>query len=109
MGVISASLAYLILLNVSVHCLSIKSAEGSLGIYLHIPFCRKRCFYCDFPISAVGESKTAQQKASESYIELLKKEIRSYRSLLGVTNVTVDSVYFGGGTPSLLTDSCKRG
>ena len=44
--------------------------------YLHIPFCRRRCFYCDFPIHVVGDrQQCTADAASEAYVELLLREI----------------------------------
>jgi oxygen-independent coproporphyrinogen-3 oxidase len=61
----------------------------SLGIYVHLPFCRVHCTYCAFAISTDISSQ-------ERYVEALSREIDSR----AVTGVAVDSVYFGGGTPS---------
>ncbi len=65
----------------------------SSGVYLHIPFCRSRCSYCDF---ATDVYKTAE--IVESYVSALVKEIEIFP-----VQKTVDTIYFGGGTPSLLT------
>ncbi|ERN40094.1 putative oxygen-independent coproporphyrinogen III oxidase [Rubidibacter lacunae KORDI 51-2] len=68
--------------------------------YVHIPFCRRRCFYCDFPISVVGNRATAGfENVVERYVEALCREIRA----TPLTNARpLASVFFGGGTPSLL-------
>lgn len=69
--------------------------------YIHIPFCRRRCFYCDFPISVVGDKATGETSGSiQQYIDYLVQEI-----WLGtVTQSTnLDTIFFGGGTPSLLS------
>lgn len=64
------------------------------GLYIHIPFCAKKCNYCDFcSFSNVGESVRSK------YIEKLCQEIDSYKA----KNVIVDTIFFGGGTPTLLT------
>ena len=63
------------------------------GIYIHIPFCKRRCIYCDF------FSTTASEKKNE-YIKALCKEIKSRGNYLG--NETIDTIYLGGGTPSQL-------
>lgn len=63
------------------------------GIYIHIPFCRSRCSYCDF---ATDVYKSAE--IVESYVSALTKEIGNFP-----TSETVDTIYFGGGTPSLLS------
>lgn len=63
------------------------------GIYIHIPFCLSKCIYCDFysvtDISLIGE-----------FLGLLKKEIALYKNFYN--NADIDSIYIGGGTPSLL-------
>src|SRR5215216_3211585 len=65
------------------------------GIYIHVPFCRSRCSYCDF---ATGAFEAA---LAESYVGALAREIESFE--LDGARADVDTVYFGGGTPSLLT------
>jgi oxygen-independent coproporphyrinogen III oxidase len=65
------------------------------GIYIHIPFCRARCSYCDF---ATGAYESALAKR---YVRATADEIRAFR--LSEDANTVDTIYFGGGTPSLLT------
>jgi len=62
------------------------------GLYLHIPFCSSRCSYCDFA-TGLYESKLA-----ERYVAALIEEIGTSRH----SGANVDTVYFGGGTPSLL-------
>lgn len=62
-----------------------------IGIYIHIPFCKKKCFYCDFTAFQNLESWI------DSYFENLKKEIILYQKNM---NVEVDSIYIGGGTPT---------
>ena len=66
------------------------------GLYIHIPFCKKRCIYCDF-YSGVDTSQKAR------YIRALAMEWESRRSELGESSI--DTVYLGGGTPSQLTIS----
>ncbi len=60
------------------------------GLYFHIPFCVKKCAYCDF----YSVADTSLQKA---YFEAMAKELEEYRG----KNISVDSVFFGGGTPSV--------
>ncbi|MGD1853620.1 MAG: radical SAM family heme chaperone HemW [Leptolyngbyaceae cyanobacterium] len=68
--------------------------------YVHIPFCRRRCFYCDFPISVIGDRKRGETSLTIStYVDCLCQEI-SATSPLGPALTTV---FFGGGTPSLLS------
>ncbi len=69
--------------------------------YLHIPFCRRRCFYCDFPISVVGDRPPVGEQFGSiaEYVEILCQEIQA----LPPGNAALQTVFFGGGTPSLLT------
>ncbi len=68
--------------------------KKDLGLYVHIPFCVKKCGYCDF-LSWCG---TAEEK--EIYVQALLKEIESYREF--AKGYRVSTVFFGGGTPSIL-------
>ena len=72
-----------------------EKAPRHLGLYLHIPFCRSKCLYCDF-CSFVNRSEADR----EAYVRALVAEIESKRNY----DYTVDTVYFGGGTPSLLSE-----
>jgi oxygen-independent coproporphyrinogen-3 oxidase len=65
------------------------------GLYVHIPFCSSRCSYCDF---ATG---LYQDELAERYVRALVEEIRSSREVKS----HIDTIYFGGGTPSLLAPS----
>src|SRR6185436_17850526 len=65
------------------------------GLYIHIPFCRSRCSYCDF---ATG---IYQGDIAERYVRVVVDEI----STSSKAGARVDTVYFGGGTPSLLSPS----
>lgn len=65
------------------------------GLYVHIPYCLQRCSYCDFATYVYD-----QIMPPEKYVELLKQELRHRRSLIPDQPLT--SIYFGGGTPSLL-------
>lgn len=64
------------------------------GIYLHIPFCKKRCIYCDF-------YSTTSINYKDEYIECLKKEIVLKKKY--ITDKKIETIYFGGGTPSQLS------
>ncbi len=67
--------------------------------YLHIPFCLRRCFYCDFPVVALGDKADgSRSQGIARYLTLLTEEIAS-----SPPGPPLSSVYFGGGTPSLLT------
>ena len=72
------------------------------GIYIHIPFCRSRCSYCDFATDVFKNEETV-----ERYVKALKKEIEDFQlNKSKIQNpkskIQVDTIYFGGGTPSLL-------
>lgn len=69
------------------------------SVYIHIPFCRRRCFYCDFPISVIGD-KTDISTFSPiaEYVEMLQKEIQ----ITTRAESPLKTIFFGGGTPSLL-------
>ena len=69
-----------------------------LGIYLHIPFCRKRCHFCYF---RVYTDKNAQEV--EDYLDVLVREFELYSRLPAVAGRRPNFVYFGGGTPSFLS------
>ncbi|MCA0933379.1 radical SAM family heme chaperone HemW [Lutimonas saemankumensis] len=62
------------------------------GIYIHIPFCKQACYYCDFHFSTSLKNKDSMLSAIKKELVLRKKEISDY----------VETIYFGGGTPSLL-------
>jgi oxygen-independent coproporphyrinogen-3 oxidase len=64
------------------------------GIYIHIPFCRKACLYCDFHFSTNLDNK-------KKLVDVICKEIKSRKDYL--ENKQINSIYFGGGTPSLLS------
>src|SRR5258705_1358854 len=67
------------------------------GIYLHIPFCKQACHYCDFHFSVSLEKKDA-------FIEALLQEINLQKDYF-LKSETVSTIYFGGGTPSILPAS----
>jgi len=69
--------------------------EGSAGIYIHIPFCRQACHYCDFHFSTSLKKKTELVDCLVKELELRKTELK---------HQTVATIYFGGGTPSLLSN-----
>lgn len=71
-----------------------------LGLYLHIPFCRKRCHFCYF---RVYTNKNSRQV--EEYLDLLTSEWEMYLDAPAIAGRAVDFVYFGGGTPSFLSTS----
>ncbi len=71
----------------------------NIGIYIHIPFCKKKCKYCDFV------SFDCEEKNIEKYVECLLKEIDEKSNELNAKNNfnnKVDTIYIGGGTPSII-------
>src|SRR6476646_4122897 len=75
-----------------------------LGLYLHIPFCRKRCHFCYF---RVYTDKNAQE--INGYLDVLAREWEMYAALPAVAGRPLNFVYFGGGTPSFLSTSQLQG
>lgn len=69
------------------------------GIYIHIPFCKQACHYCDFHFSTSLKKKDELVNALAKELELRKDEFK---------NQSVETIYFGGGTPSLLTSDELR-
>ncbi|BAO75949.1 radical SAM family heme chaperone HemW [Winogradskyella sp. PG-2] len=66
------------------------------GIYIHIPFCKQACHYCDFHFSTSLKKKDDLINALTKELELRKEEFK---------DITIETIYFGGGTPSLLTNN----
>jgi len=66
------------------------------GIYIHIPFCKQACFYCDFHFSTSLKKKDELVSSLIHEIKLRKDELN---------NDVIETIYFGGGTPSMLTQS----
>ncbi|MGN0765236.1 MAG: radical SAM family heme chaperone HemW [Christensenellales bacterium] len=68
----------------------------NIGVYIHIPFCLSRCYYCDFV------SSIAKQEQIDRYVEAVVKEIKLLARQIKYHYI-VDTVYIGGGTPSVLS------
>ncbi|HLC41539.1 MAG TPA: radical SAM family heme chaperone HemW [Methylomirabilota bacterium] len=68
-----------------------------LGIYLHIPFCLERCHFCSF------NTGPYDPQAMERFLDALHREIEQYGQAAGASSIRIRSVFFGGGTPSLLS------
>ncbi|MGN1133645.1 MAG: radical SAM protein, partial [Oscillospiraceae bacterium] len=64
----------------------------SAGIYIHVPFCAKKCGYCDFYSVAYSKNLVS------SYVDAVCRNIYKYAD----KGISADTLYFGGGTPSLL-------
>ncbi len=68
--------------------------------YIHIPFCRRRCYYCDFPVFVVGDRQNGATSGNiQLYVEQLGREIAAQVNYAQ----PLETIFFGGGTPSLLT------
>lgn len=81
---------------------AIDSFQPASSAYIHIPFCRKRCFYCDFPITVVGDKPPIGGNGFGTiarYIGFLCREINATPPY----GKSLETVFFGGGTPSLLS------
>jgi oxygen-independent coproporphyrinogen-3 oxidase len=72
--------------------------DADLGLYLHIPFCRKRCKFCYFRVYTDKNSEQIQ-----TYLDALAHEVELYSQLPAVANRPLHFVYFGGGTPSYIS------
>ena len=69
-----------------------------LGMYLHIPFCRKRCRFCYFRVYTQQNAQTIRD-----YVDCLDREVAMLHDTAGIGGRKLDFVYFGGGTPSYLS------
>ena len=77
--------------------ITVQNTGKKLGIYLHIPFCRSKCAYCDF-YSFVPKDESIYER----YVNALLAHMEYYKS--AVAQYTPDSVYIGGGTPTVLPE-----
>ncbi len=88
---------------------AVGAGDRPTAAYIHIPFCRRRCYYCDFPVSIVGDRPPLSSRSSQpehqsfgaiaQYIEALTQEIAVTPPL----GAALHTIFFGGGTPSLLS------
>ncbi|GAQ80361.1 oxygen-independent coproporphyrinogen III oxidase [Klebsormidium nitens] len=79
--------------------------EKASSAYIHIPFCKRRCHYCDFPIQVVGSrpENEAVAEGMERYVDTVCQEIDVTRAAADPASFEpLRTVFFGGGTPSLL-------
>jgi len=81
-----------------VHALSRTPKPAPLGLYVHLPFCKQRCHYCYF---RVYPRRT--EADVNLYINSVLKELSIYRRYPAIENRSLNSVYFGGGSPSYLS------
>lgn len=84
------------------HAFAALNAPGDqatpLGLYMHIPFCRKRCKFCYFKVYTGKNSNEIQ-----TYLDALAAEIELYAKIPAVAGRKLDFIYFGGGTPSFIS------
>ena len=81
------------------HALESPPAEGAdLGLYLHIPFCRKRCKFCYFRVYTDKNSSDI-----ESYLDAMVREVELFADEPAVAGRPLKFIYFGGGTPSYIS------
>lgn len=78
-------------------------APAGINIYMHIPFCKQICDYCFYMKELVKSKSQVDQ-----YVDSLCEEIRLVSEMYGLKNRRVDSIYIGGGTPSVLTEQQFR-
>jgi len=81
-----------------------QAGERGLGFYVHVPFCTVRCGYCDFNTYTAEElgSGLVPGASRATYAAAAIEEVRRARAVLGDRDLPVDTVFFGGGTPTLL-------
>ncbi|TNV78023.1 hypothetical protein FGO68_gene6537 [Halteria grandinella] len=87
--------------------MSMGASKRLSNIYLHIPFCNLKCNYCDFPVHALGLQTPKDQKNTmiDTYLDYLEKEMDRTLEKIDTQRISeqLDTVYFGGGTPSLMS------
>ena len=81
---------------------AVGASARDFGVYLHVPFCRVRCGYCDFNTYTAEELGDEVGASRSSYAEAAIREIRFARHVLGHRDVRIETIFFGGGTPTLL-------
>ena len=75
-----------------------RRADVPLGLYLHIPFCRKRCHFCYFRVYTDKNATEVQ-----GYLDVLAREWELYSAAAAIAGRPLNFVYFGGGTPSYIS------
>ena len=78
-----------------------ENTQSPASAYVHLPFCKRRCYYCDFPVSVVGSrpEQPGVQQGMQDYINTLCKEIEA---TVRVPGPPLQTIFFGGGTPTLV-------
>lgn len=75
-----------------------EQTQKELGIYIHIPFCKQKCYYCDFI------SYSNKTELIEEYIECIVKEIQDWKKSTNIEKYKISTIYIGGGTPSYIEE-----
>lgn len=85
------------------HASTTASASAPRSAYVHLPFCKRKCHYCDFPVHAVGKNPGTPhvQQQMQQYVDAVCAEIRACGSAGGPA-AALDTVFFGGGVRCLL-------
>src|SRR5690606_18993467 len=73
-----------------------RGSHAPRALYVHVPFCARRCSYCDFAVEAVRRAPTRE------WLDAIEAELRLHAERAGLGRLALDPVYDGGGTPSLL-------
>ena len=71
-------------------------SQAAIGVYLHVPFCTKKCYFCSFNTAPMDDA------AMRRYLDALHREIDIVADSPWASRVRLDTIFFGGGTPSLL-------
>lgn len=101
-GVISGMLASVLAASLAARVWPVHPHAPAAHAYIHVPFCRRRCYYCDFPVSIVGSKPQAAHEAVQRYLGPLCREIRAAAQHERAAGAPpLETVYIGGGTPSL--------
>lgn len=75
--------------------------------YLHLPFCLRKCRYCDFAVHALGQQPERYADLTETYLAHLRREVAYWHENFSVGSLK--SIYFGGGTPSIYEPDQLKG
>jgi coproporphyrinogen III oxidase-like Fe-S oxidoreductase len=76
--------------------------SAPFGMYLHVPFCAVRCGYCDFNTYTATDLGDLTGASRSTNVDAAIAEVRRARRVLGDVDVPVETIFFGGGTPTLL-------
>lgn len=79
----------------------VNNDENIISVYVGMPFCPTRCLYCSFTSNPIGGCKSIVKP----YLEALSKEIKALSKYIKEKKLTIESVYFGGGTPTAVSEN----